>query len=223
MRRWLRSGFTLMELLVVAAVIALLGAIVFPVFTQAREAARRTLCLTNLRQLALAHRMYVHDHDDTLPAWEQPAPSRSVLWTEFLRPYYRDPRLLDESPASLSEREDVTWLSGYVLLTWGPDGDSTLGKPYWRWPGSPAWPTEKQPAMRLVAVRRPADTVQFVDGGTFRDYFGFGGTAIRLRHGDARFNAAFSDGHAGSIPMAAWNQVDQDDRGYFYHFAAADR
>src|SRR5689334_12275285 len=94
-------GFTLIELLVVLAILAFLAAISLPVFAQAREATRRTRCLSNLRQLALAHELYAHDYDDTLPSWAIAKPLSSkrqtwVIWTEFLAPYYRDPRLLDQ-------------------------------------------------------------------------------------------------------------------------------
>jgi prepilin-type N-terminal cleavage/methylation domain-containing protein/prepilin-type processing-associated H-X9-DG protein len=61
------SGFTLIELLVVIAIIAVLAAILFPVFAQAREKARQTSCLSNLRQIGLAFSQYVTDYDELLP------------------------------------------------------------------------------------------------------------------------------------------------------------
>jgi prepilin-type N-terminal cleavage/methylation domain-containing protein len=63
-----RRGFTLIELLVVIAIIAILAAILFPVFARARESARRSTCLSNLRQIGTATMMYLQDYDDTYPS-----------------------------------------------------------------------------------------------------------------------------------------------------------
>jgi len=59
-----RKGFTLIELLVVIAIIAILAAILFPVFAQAREKARQTACMSNMKQLGLAWLMYGEDYDE---------------------------------------------------------------------------------------------------------------------------------------------------------------
>jgi len=61
-------GFTLVELLVVVAVIAVLAAILLPVFAQAREKARQASCLSNERQLGAALQLYAQDHDERWPS-----------------------------------------------------------------------------------------------------------------------------------------------------------
>jgi prepilin-type N-terminal cleavage/methylation domain-containing protein/prepilin-type processing-associated H-X9-DG protein len=71
-----RRGFTLIELLVVIAIIAILAAILFPVFAQAREKARQTACLSNLKQIGLAFKMYVSDYDEQ---WPESAPFNSNI------------------------------------------------------------------------------------------------------------------------------------------------
>jgi prepilin-type N-terminal cleavage/methylation domain-containing protein len=61
-----RKGFTLIELLVVIAIIAILAAILFPVFARARENARRTSCMSNLKQIGLGITQYTQDYDEKL-------------------------------------------------------------------------------------------------------------------------------------------------------------
>ena len=62
-----RTGFTLIELLVVIAIIAILAAILFPVFARAREKARQTSCLSNVKQVMLGIKMYCQDYDERNP------------------------------------------------------------------------------------------------------------------------------------------------------------
>ncbi len=77
-----RRGFTLIELLVVIAIIAILAAILFPVFAKAREKARETSCLSNVKQLMLACLQYATDYNEGLPsAWQwNPNPWESAGW-----------------------------------------------------------------------------------------------------------------------------------------------
>lgn len=63
----MRRGFTLIELLVVIAIIAILAAILFPVFAQAREKARQTQCMNNLKQMATGVISYIQDYDERFP------------------------------------------------------------------------------------------------------------------------------------------------------------
>ncbi len=72
-RRACRSAFTLIELLVVVAIIALLVSILLPSLARARESARSTLCLSNLKQLCMGTMMYTSDYKQTLPGPLHPA------------------------------------------------------------------------------------------------------------------------------------------------------
>jgi len=72
-------GFTLIDLLVVIAIIGILAAMVFPVFARARESARKAVCLSNVKNVALAIQMYLADNNDTLC----PKEHRQEVFTYF--------------------------------------------------------------------------------------------------------------------------------------------
>jgi prepilin-type N-terminal cleavage/methylation domain-containing protein/prepilin-type processing-associated H-X9-DG protein len=96
--RTLRSAFTLIELLVVIAIIAILAAILFPVFAQAKEAAKKTACLSNNKQTAVSLAMYSGDQNDFtphvnqggygIPGWGFGAPD--MIWCQLVAPYVKN-------------------------------------------------------------------------------------------------------------------------------------
>ncbi len=86
------KGFTLIELLVVIAIIAILAAILFPVFAQAREKARQTSCLSNMKQLGVALNMYAQDYDGALSqtSWEVGSLKSKIHWSYLVQPYVKN-------------------------------------------------------------------------------------------------------------------------------------
>jgi len=90
----MKRGFTLIELLVVIAIIAILAAILFPVFARAREKARQSACLSNVKQISLAIQMYANDYDDRIPfmlTWDPDGtPNAVAWWWQVTEPYIKN-------------------------------------------------------------------------------------------------------------------------------------
>jgi prepilin-type N-terminal cleavage/methylation domain-containing protein/prepilin-type processing-associated H-X9-DG protein len=104
------SGCTLIELLVVIAIIAILAAILFPVFAQAREKARQTSCLSNLKQIGTAQMMYMQDYDE-ITMFYRIAPSSYSLdeqvkasWVNVLQPYVKNGGGMPDLASALAKK-----------------------------------------------------------------------------------------------------------------------
>ncbi|MGC8783641.1 MAG: prepilin-type N-terminal cleavage/methylation domain-containing protein [Armatimonadota bacterium] len=113
-----RRAFTLIELLVVIAIIAILAAILFPVFAQARDKARQTADLSNLKQIGLAIQMYAQDYDETMApaeAWrpDLPAdPGQFVTWMALVLPYTKNHQIFRSPKYAFLYPESIAgWLN----------------------------------------------------------------------------------------------------------------
>jgi prepilin-type N-terminal cleavage/methylation domain-containing protein len=142
----MKRGFTLIELLVVIAIIAILAAILFPVFARAREKARQTSCLSNIKQISLGCGMYESDYDERTVGGSG-YQGNDQNWQLKIEPYVKN---LDVwlCPSSPYGRFDYG-------STDGPFGLQNLGRSY-------SMPI--QGYQRLADFTRPATTAMFGDG-----------------------------------------------------------
>lgn len=213
----MKRAFTLIELLVVIAIIAILAAILFPVFAQAKEAAKRAACLSNVKQIGVATNLYLQDYDDTFATIRSDADS-IPLYIPYVKSY--EAFLCSDRTDTKSSGTDypsTIWPTnrrpGYGY-NWGPYGHRGGGliKPWiqdqvtWvRWAGG----------ISSSMVTSSANTVVFGDtydtpGITNAHAYMLGkwsnGSATQsqssLRHG-GNFQYSFVDGHAKKIKITA--------------------
>lgn len=211
-----RSGFTLIELLVVIAIIAILAAILFPVFARAREKARQTSCLSNLKQIGLGCIMYAQDYDERLPGSYQKDGQADDWplhkWGASVVPYVKNSQIFvcpsDDAPGN-------------------DNGSGSVG------PISYAANRELLPPTRydfnaaIGGITHPAETIMLFDAWAANRYCAYdnatAGNGVGcnarpsgLRYGDNvnisrhndGFNACLADGHA------KWYKGGDADRNY---------
>ena len=191
-----RAGFTLIELLVVIAIIAILAAILFPVFARAREKARQTSCLSNLKQLGLAFLMYAQDYDETIPGARLPYGG----WTGAVEPYTKNQQIFQCPSWSgtggiIARGAACGGCGGWVQVYWGGYGyaNQVPGLPTATNRGCNNWQT----ARAIGSYEYPAEQLLVYDStcphGTDTNNWGLHQDGTR--HNDG-YNACFLDGHA---------------------------
>ena len=104
------QGFTLIELLVVISIITLLMGVSVPALSRARENAKRTKCLNNVRQLQVALQLYTDSDDGRVPPRDYDA---GAVWVDRLEPYYRDRKLL-RCPSDSRGTDQSYLMSGFI-------------------------------------------------------------------------------------------------------------
>jgi len=199
------DGFTLIELLVVISIIAVLAAILFPVFANAREKARQTRCASNLRQLGIAVQMYTTDYDELypwavdptdvncpqiwyqFPLWQSLIPSMPELH-DTLAPYIRSAELWHcPSDTGYTVLEDAG-----IPINATPTSYAAFGSSY-------VWRTELAFAHTIAgAMPDPAGTNVLFDGyGEWHS-----GTSVMSAK---RWEMLFADGHVKNVDRSAYD------------------
>ncbi len=191
-------GFTLIELLVVIAIIAILAAILFPVFARAREKAKQTSCLSNLKQLGLAMVMYAQDYDETHTRlsfgylYSPPVPSEPAFnkrsdgrweytWPTTIYPYVNNTQIF-RCPSTSYTNAGVA----YGVPSNCFDRHGNLAQLFAR--TTPLRTSElRQPAQTIMISEKYGGNPQYILSGQYY--------VMRADHNEGG-NVAFFDGHA---------------------------
>ncbi len=202
------SAFTLIELLVVIAIIAILAAILFPVFAQAREKARQSACLSNLKQLGNAAMMYVQDYDESLPLQTaggtvvpyHPRETTLPSWFGGMDPYLKSNQVGACPSAPIHEGIAPTAYSNSSY-----DYNGLLGNIL------PGQVTNPMPIAEYAGIARPAEVMMFEDqaltwrrcqaeprwaNNRWQDPISSDLAKVNAKLHNGGFNITYADGHA---------------------------
>lgn len=114
MRRKRLIGFTLIEILVVLAIMAVIAAILLPVLSRVRENARRSSCQSNLKQIGLASAQYVQDYTGQQPPDNADASNPAAIgWAFLIQPYAKSTQVL-QCPSEETAPNPTPSASGYT-------------------------------------------------------------------------------------------------------------
>ena len=203
-------GFTLIELLVVIAIIAILAAILFPAFAKAREAARRSSCSSNMKQIGIGLMQYSQEYDEQLPPVSDsiPATAGTFTWVDSIQPYLKSYDLFrcPSNPNSSVAMANRSFTS-QAVVSYAPNVLVTSDA------GDQGFLNDNS-ASALAALSSPASTIALVESNgntTTSPSTNFTKTNDRFKINDAEYaralyaghlstsNYLFADGHVKSL------------------------
>lgn len=220
----MRKAFTLIELLVVIAIIAILASILFPVFAQAKETAKRIVCVSNLKNLSMAFMMYGADNDDGLPTQNNTL-GDSGEFQVILQPYIKN-REIFYCPSRRTKGCDTSIDPSGRCLGYAPnfgiysyhdglgifeaDVVDPMGGSMWvgRNLGEFSAPSEAILAGDTNDTNDVANTRMYTL--SFYWQLGDGSTSAAIRH-NGQYQFAYIDGHAKNMRMGAYSFYADND------------
>jgi prepilin-type N-terminal cleavage/methylation domain-containing protein/prepilin-type processing-associated H-X9-DG protein len=165
-------GFTLIEILVVSAVVATLAAILLPAFARVRENARRASCQNNLRQIGLGLSQYLQDYDDTYPnVFFGPGWPGEYRWMDALEPYLKSTQAFVCPSDTAHAYTPRTIQYGSYVYNGAYWGGGTTRNPDIKTPPCSKW--DKGYGVSAAQVESPSQTIWLTDGnGNFEISWG---------------------------------------------------